>query len=247
MLRAALLVFAALLGGGCQPGPEAEQLGSPGDSVAGTETKRDDRSPRSRSTDASVASNSGLANSLHSLNSLVAVATTSASEAQPCERVCGSLGDCLLAEHDYTTTAASGLELACLDMCVHSPELEPAKIEFLACGSQTQCGPLQACAERSWTALAAARQRPEVAAVIASADPCKLGCRWMFSCMYANLPPGEAALDPQLEQLTNDCTHQCDDGSLSASEREYFAQLPACMVNRCSIEGVYYCYEEAMR
>ncbi|HVI04061.1 MAG TPA: hypothetical protein VM869_35460, partial [Enhygromyxa sp.] len=178
--------------------------------------------------------------------SLIAVATTSASEAQPCERVCGSLGDCLLADDAYTITAAGGLELQCLDLCVHSADAAPAKTEFLACGAQTECGPLQACAEQHWTALAAAREGPAVEGVVApDANPCKLGCRWLYSCLYSGAPPGEAAFDPTFEQPATDCVNQCD--QMSETDQEYFRTLYGCLINRCSTpDGVYQCIEEAM-
>jgi hypothetical protein len=237
MPRHALLVFAALLVGGCRTPPESEQLGSPGSSVAGTETKRDGHSPNSRSQDGSAADSSGLANSL---NSLIAVATTSASEAQPCERVCGSLGDCLLVDDDYSITDAGGLELQCLDRCVHSPDTAPAKAEFLACGEQSECGPLQACAEQTWTALAEARQGPEVAGVIASADPCKLGCRWVYSCMTTGSPPGEAYVDDQIHQYISMCVEQCDHSE--PVERDWYARMASCLPNHCTLERYAECW-----
>jgi hypothetical protein len=237
MSRAALLVLAVLLVGGCRKAPETSKLGSPGDSVAGTGATRDDP-PGGRAQDRDVARRSGVP------SSLIAVATTGANEAQPCERVCGSLGDCLLADAAYTTNVAGGLELVCLDMCVHSAEAAPAKAEFLACGGQTECGQLQACAERNWTALAAARQGPAVAGVTASdVDPCKSGCRWTYSCMGGS-PPGQGTLDPMWEEYVKSCVDMCD--QMLPSEREYFDRMTPCLATRCTMEGVMQCSEEAM-
>jgi hypothetical protein len=242
--RPALLVAAALLVGSCRTASEAERIGSPGGSVAGTETRQD---PRSSRAGPSEVGRPGLA------TSLIAVATTNANEAQPCERMCGTLGDCLLADPDYTSVAAGGLELQCLDMCVHSPDGEPAKTEFLACGGQVDsdsrrsaadCDPLQACAERTWAALAASRRGPEVSGVAGVlADSCELGCKWMYSCMSTNMPPGEAYLNPDFERSMNEnCINQCE--HLPQTEYNTLSRMPSCLAHQCSMEGVYQCWEE---
>ena len=235
MSRPALLLCVALLVGGCKKA-EGERASAPAASVAGTEAKRSDRSPSSRPLDNNRDGKPA--------TSLIAVATTSASEAQPCERVCGNLGDCLLADDDYSSATAGGLELMCLDMCVHATDDAAAKAEFLACGSQSECGPLQACAERTWTALAEARTAPAIEGVAAPvADPCKLGCRWVYACMYGS-KPGDAWVDPQTEQNLNDCFSACE--QLPPQDIQYLPKMPACLAHRCSMEGVYLCFEESM-
>lgn len=235
MRRAALLALATLLIGGCRKAAETEPLGSPGDSVAGTEARPNDRVGTSTQR-SGEGSRSGVA------SSLIVVATTNPSEAQPCERVCGSLGDCLLADANYSTVAAGGLELMCLDLCVHSAEGAPAKAEFLACGSQTECGPLQACAERSWTALAAARKGPEISGVATTADPCKLGCGWMYACLYTEGPPGAASFDASIQMAVDSCGDSCD--AMDEAGRDYYGRLAPCLINHCSSNGVYQCLEE---
>ena len=231
MSRPALLLCVALLVGGCKKA-EGERASAPAASVAGTEAKHGSSS----TPDVALVNQPKLA------SSLIAVATTSPSEAQPCERVCGSLGDCLLADEDYSSATAGGLELMCLDMCVHAADDAAAKAEFLAC-SQTECGQLQACAERTWTALAEARTAPAIEGVAAPvADPCKLGCRWVYACLYGS-PPGDAWVDPQTEQNVNDCFSACEQAS---QEIQYLPKMPACLAHRCSMEGVYLCFEESM-
>lgn len=235
MSRAALLVLAVSLIGGCKPAADDEPVDSPSDSVAGTEAKRSDRASGD-GTGSTLASKPRLA------NSLVAVATTSASEAQPCERVCGSLGDCLLDDDSYTTVVAGGLELECLNLCVHAPDSAPIKSEFLACGAQTECGPLKSCAEQHWVALAEARRGPEIAGVVSpSADPCKNACRWMYSCIFTSTPPGDAPLDPAYEQYVTTCVDGCD--QMAAAEREMMTNLGVCLVDNCSAERAGVCWE----
>jgi hypothetical protein len=234
MLRLALLAIAALLVGGCRTAADADHTGSPSGSIAGTEAKQDRL--RTKPAHAASATNSGLA------NSLIAVTATSASEAQPCERMCGSLGDCLFADDDYTTIAAGGLELQCLDMCVHSPDGDPAKTEFLACGSHSTCDQLQACAERNWLTLAASRRGPEIAGVVGSAiDPCQNGCWWTYACMGMGKPPIEAYVDENFErEVQNSCVDRCDE--MAESERVQWITMGECLPNHCSsVEDSYHC------
>lgn len=233
MTRAALPIVLALLLGGCEK-RSSKQLGSPGSSVAGTETQQDDRS-RSPKHKRELSSRSGVA------SPLIAVPTTNPNEAPPCERVCGSLGDCLLADADEATSAA-GLELTCLDMCVHSPDTAPAKVEFLACGTHSECGSLQACAEQTWTALADARQRPEIEGVVAPANTCLLACTWMYSCISTGTPPGQIPFDPDFERLMQQgCVEPCE----QMPNRNDWGQLPGCFANDCSYDGVTRCIEQA--
>jgi hypothetical protein len=230
MSRIVLLALVAL--GGCKTAADGEPPDSPGESVAGTETQRGDRASKPS------ASRVG---SLGAARSLVAVATVGRDQAQPCERVCGSLGDCLRVDDGYTTTAAGGLELQCLDLCVHAPE-GPAKSEFLACGAKSECGQLQACAEQKWAALAGVRRGPQVASVIVTGDPCMTGCEWMFTCM-AGKSPRDADLDPQVEQeIQNNCrTMYCKDPS--PIELESWSRFTSCMIERCTGD-LWSCWEQ---
>jgi hypothetical protein len=236
MTRLAPLVLFALLVGACRP--ETDPIGSPGGSVAGTETKHDGSASKSPS-DATSGANSGVA------KSLIAVTTTSASEAQPCEHMCGSLGDCLLADDAYTNVAASGLELQCLDMCVHAPDTDPVKTEFLACDSLTECGQLQACAERNWTALASVRsgQGPAISGVIASnLDPCKNACRWVLACLVTGQPPGAAQLDEYIQREIDNCFGRCENGEVNGADLEQWIRMAECLPDHCSsVDDAYYC------
>src|SRR5690606_9910267 len=94
---------------------DGDSAASPAESIAGAQTQSGERSSE-RKPGSAEAGNSNLG------RSLVAVATINPDAAQPCERVCGSLGDCLLIDDAYTTAVARGLELECLDLCVHAPE-----------------------------------------------------------------------------------------------------------------------------
>lgn len=236
MSRGASLVFAALLLGGCRTTADRD-LGTSGDSLVDPEAQPDDRSSSSRSPNAGTEERSG------SATSLIAVAAVEAGGAQPCERMCGSLGDCLFADATYSTSAAGGLELKCLDLCVHSPDAEPAKAEFLACGTESECGQLQACAQRTWAALASARKGPEVGGISSSdASPCQEGCRWVYSCI-AGAPPGQIELDPQAYRDMENCEKQCE--TTDVSDRDYMAKLAPCLANHCSLDGLWHCFEEA--
>lgn len=232
--RLAPLLALSLIGG-CRKAPESEHAGAPSDSVAGTEAERDPHSRTHRSHDPRSSSAPSLA------RSLTAVATTDASDAPPCERVCGRLGDCLLADPDFTSASASALELACLDLCVHSADAAPAQAEFLACGQQSECGQLQACAERSWTALAQVRQGPDIAGVLASADPCRVGCRWTYACIQTGMPPGQAPLDPHVEQWLELCEDNCERNSY---EREWYTKMANCLPTRCSPDRFGECFSD---
>src|SRR5690606_17171747 len=232
MPRAVLLALAVSLIGGCKPAADAEPLDSPADSIAKSQTGRSGLSSK-------LGSGPSLAAEPRLQSSLVSVATTSASEAQPCERVCGSLGDCLLADDDYTALVAGGLELERIDRCVHSADGSPAKSALLACAAKTECGQLEACVEQTWAALGDARRSPGVVG-IASTDPCKSGCRWLFSCMFTHAPPGEAYLDPQFELQMNQCVEGCDE--MSASEREQMSHWANCLPDNCTAELVTVCW-----
>jgi hypothetical protein len=236
MRRLAPLALVMLLGslvGGCRP--DADHT-APDGSIAGTETKHD-RSASAKSTAAAAASSG-------SAKSLTRVTATSVDEAEPCERMCGSLGDCLFVDDAYTTVAASGLELQCLDLCVHAPDTEPAKTDFLACGNQTACGQLQACAERTWDALASVRRGhgPTIASVVTNVDPCKDGCRWVYSCLITGSPPGEAQVDEYIQKEINACLSRCEGDEITDADLESWIKMAECLPNHCtSVDDAYTC------
>ncbi len=234
MPRPASLALSALLFvGACRPAPEAEGAGAPTASVAGTEADSE--------RGASVRPKTARAGEPNPASALIAVASVEAGAASPCERVCGSLGDCLLADRTYSDAVAGGLELECLDMCVHSPDAEPAKSAFLACGGKSECGALTTCAERNWPALAALHESPGVADVVAVNDTCKAGCRWYIACLFAGKPPGEAYLDSQSVELMETCIDQCD--LVQTGHYEMMTHFADCLPDRCSYERAAECFD----
>jgi hypothetical protein len=238
MPRSALFVVASIalaLVGGCRPAADAEPVGSPGGpgaGVAGTEAEGSRPKPGSGrpGTD-----KDGPA------RSLVAVAITKSGEAGPCERVCGSLGDCLLADEDYSSAVAGRLELQCLDLCVHAPDDNAGKRGLLGCGGQA-CPELAACAERSWAAMSAGSSRVEPGAVVSNNDPCMEGCQLLWSCMASGQPPGRAG-DPDLErEMEKMCTQTCE-----SLEREVMIQLRPCVVDHCSDQNaIFACWSSVV-
>lgn len=215
---------------GCKTAADNESPDSPGSSIAGTEARRGDRTSEVRSA------------GQNPTRSLVAVTGVGSHDAQPCERVCGSLGDCLLAAADYTNTVAGGLELECLNMCVHAPDTARTKAEFLACGAQTECGSLRACAAQHWAALAEVRKGPEIAGVTGGGrkDVCAIGCRWQTSCHYTGTPNG--ALPIEVEREVEKCISSCEGGS--PSDHSSWVKWVACIdVNECELQRAYQCYD----
>src|SRR5262245_54408045 len=132
-LALALLGFTILA---CNKSGESS-LGSPNGSAAGRENAN---------------SNSGRDATEHEsaaialTRSLVTVASVTPTDALPCERTCGRVGDCLLETHDVGDFEASRLELQCLDSCVHSPADAESRTSFLACDQKSSCGELLGCA-----------------------------------------------------------------------------------------------------
>lgn len=202
-------------------------LGSPNASAAGGEAPK----PSS-----SVAGTSQAGNANALARSLVAVATTSAGEAQPCERTCGRVGDCLLETGDVGEFEAGRLELECLDVCVHSPETDGPRSAFLACEQQSGCGPLLGCARSNWDALVGARSGPSVHGITAGGDSCLDGCLWLFSCMATGLPPGETPLPPEYEESMRGCESMCE------ANREVYAHFAACLRDNCSPDRQNVCF-----
>jgi len=232
-----LAIVAALLASGCRAPNEGDATGSPGGSIAGTETRHDLHRPGAGAQANTVTARAGSSRS----PTLTLVTTTAAADAQPCERVCGSLGDCLRTDSDHPALTAGGLELECLDRCVHSPADSPAKADFLACGTHDECGPLRTCATEHWAPLAGARHSPTVSGVAVSNDPCRSGCRWLYACMFTNMPPGEAYLDPQLEIQMNTCMDECDGADHLRDVRDAMIKLANCLPTHCSADRLYDC------
>jgi hypothetical protein len=206
-------------------------IGSPNASVAGSEA----RTPSSSAAGTSAAGN---ANAL--ARSVVAVATTSPGDAQPCERTCGRVGDCLLETKDVGEFEAGRLELQCLDVCVHSPETDGPRSAFLACEQQSSCEPLLGCARSNWEALVAARSGPSVQGITTGGDSCFDSCQWWLSCAYTGLPPDQASLSADFQESLRSCETQCE---VSPADREFYTRLADCMRVNCPHDRQEICYE----
>jgi hypothetical protein len=206
-------------------------LGSPNASAAGNEAAK----PGSP-----VAGTSKAGNADALARSLVAVAATSSGEAQPCERTCGRVGDCLLEGGDVGEFEAGRLELQCLDMCVHSPESDGPRSAFLGCEQQSSCGELLGCARSNWDALVAARSGPSVQGVTTGGNDCVDNCQWMISCILTSMPPGQAPLAPGYEEYMRGCETTCE--TISPADLEVYTQLGDCMRDKCG-DDPSSCYE----
>lgn len=224
-----VLVGTALIGCNDKPTGGAT-LDSPDAAAAGTEA----RAQRARSDRTSVTSDGT------PVRSLVAVASTSAKEAEPCERTCGRVGDCLLDGDEVNAFEAGRLELACLDMCVHTPDSQ-VRTAFLDCEAKSGCSELLGCARSKWEPLSATHQGPAVQGfAVQAADPCVSGCQWLFYCAYAGTPPGETYLPPEYEEQLRACESQCDSGG--AFEREIWVRLNECAPTKCSPMEIGNCF-----
>lgn len=221
----ALLALVVILGAGACNKPEQgkTEVDSPGSSVAGTESAKSKAGgPATTLGDPG----SGLA------RSLVAVTNTPLAEASPCERTCGRLGDCLFESEDYREFEARGLELECLDLCVYTPKDAAPRTALLGCEERQACGELIACAQTNWVALGELHEGPAVEGITASMDPCKAGCRWLYACMFSGAPPGEAYMDPAIEEQMRLCEKTCE--TLDARDREAYAAFASCLPSHCS-------------
>lgn len=230
-----LALLGMLLGvgvGACDKSDASGTVGSPNASAAGNEAGKPG-SPgagpnETRNADALV-------------RSLVAVAATSPSDAQPCERTCGRVGDCLLADEDVGEFEASRLELECLDVCVHAPENEAARSAFLACDEPSGCGELLGCARLNWDALVAARSGPAVQGITTGGgDSCFDSCQWWLSCMVNGVSPDQAPLPSEYEESLRSCEMQCE---TSPAERDLYRNLGECARANCSPERLMACYD----
>lgn len=206
-------------------------VGSPNASAAGREA----REPGSGVADTSKAGSAGAL-----ARSLVAVAATTPGDAQPCERTCGRVGDCLLENADVGEFEAGRLELECLDVCVHSPESDGPRSAFLACERQTGCGPLLGCARSNWDALVAARSGPSVQGITTGGHTCADTCEWWLSCMISGVPPDQGTLPPEYEEYVRSCEMQCEN---TPDEREMYMRLGDCARANCSPDRLSACME----
>jgi hypothetical protein len=223
----ALLGLAVLA---CNKTERDGKVGSPSAAGAGSETKRPTTSDQTES------SASGAA---ELTRSLVAVTTTAPTDAQPCERTCGRVGDCLLETREVGDFDAGRLELECLNLCVHSPDSDKSRSAFLSCEQKSSCGEVLGCARSQWDSLVAVHAGPLVGAITAGGDPCEEGCRWLVSCIYSGSPPYQGYISPAHEQHLRSCESQCQ--SITEEERQQYAYFAECLRSNCSYDKVEAC------
>jgi hypothetical protein len=228
VLAATLASLVVSLGAGAcnKSEPGGAGVDSPGGSVAGTESTATGTRAGAGAEVEEGGGGRGLA------RSLVAVTGTSLGDASPCERTCGRIGDCLFESDDYREPEAGGLELECLDLCVHTPKDAEPHQALLKCEQRSSCGELIECAEASWAALGELREGPTVEGFTATVDPCKAGCRWLYSCMFSSAPPGDAYMDPAIEEQVRYCERSCE--NMEPQERETYINLGRCLPSHCS-------------
>lgn len=172
----------------------------------------------------------------------VAVAATAPAEAEPCERTCGRVGDCLLETRDVDEFEAARLELECLDLCVHSPDDAKPRTAFLACEQQSACGEVLGCARSNWDALVAAHVRPAFVdtTVSSGSDRCIDGCYWLFSCVLTGAPPDAGRWSTtEYENYIRECAKNCE--SATEQERAMWVYFAECMQTHCSMHGYESC------
>lgn len=226
---ALVLVGTVLIGCNDKPTGGAT-LDSPDAAAAGSEA----RAQRARS------DRTSLTGGATPVRSLVAVASTSAKEAEPCERTCGRVGDCLLDGDEVNAFEAGRLELQCLEMCVHTPESQ-VRSAFLGCEAKSACSELLGCARSKWEPLAATHQGLAVQGFTArAADPCTDGCRWMYYCSQTGAPPGQATLSPEYEQQMRACEAACEAGG--PYDRELWIRFVECAPTKCSPMEIINCF-----
>lgn len=133
-----------------------------------------------------------------------------------CERMCGSVGDCLREGGDVSDAGhvrdAVHLELTCLDLCVNVDATSEVGKRFRACEGRDACDPLLSCARKDWDA--AAKARGTVFTQIDAApsyDTCELVCGGMYSCMYHDRPLQQLReRGQQFEQDVASCMRSCE-------------------------------------
>jgi hypothetical protein len=98
-----------------------------------------------------------------------------------CERTCGQLHDCLLAEPPPAATPhqAAALELDCLQLCVESgPALTDSR--FATCAAIESCGELLPCMRATWPAAPVEPVEPTIEP--SGSEGCRLGCKRLGEC-----------------------------------------------------------------
>lgn len=125
-----------------------------------------------------------------------------------CERVCGGMHDCMLAEPDSTATPhqAAALELDCLRQCV---ETGPALVDsrFGACADASGCGELLPCMRDAWPD-APDEPIPDPIIEPTGSEGCRLGCKRLGECF-------DAAPD-EIDACANGCEKQLDSIEMKA-------------------------------
>lgn len=133
-------------------------------------------------------------------------------DAQPCERMCGRVGDCLGERGDARD--ARHLELTCLDLCVNVEPGSDAGARFTACEARDSCDQLLECTRKEWDAVANARGT--IVKVIgpspsANYNTCELVCGGMYSCIYYDQPLRQLSeRSPQFDKELSACVENCD-------------------------------------
>lgn len=162
----------------------------------------------------------------------VAVVALDASEARPCERLCLNVGDCLFADEGYSDRAAAGLELECLDLCVHAPAEAPERASFLRCEQRSSCGELTTCVGDLWEPLRASHAPRETAAVEALTNGCESACTWLYYCLFTGQAPGEFGLEQSMQEGLDSCVKNCED--LGPAEQEEMGRMLPCLYDECT-------------
>lgn len=157
-------------------------------------------------------------------------------DARPCERMCGRVGDCLRERGDPNNAGhlrdAGYLELSCLDLCVNVEPSSDAGKRFRACESRDGCDQLLECTRKDWDATAAARGTVvlQIDATPANYGTCELVCGGMYSCVHHDQPLHQ--LQDRSEQFERDlraCMTSCDPRSEAMVAFAECAQEPTCV------------------
>ncbi len=147
------------------------------------------------------------------------------SEAWPCERMCGRIGDCLQTDRVENPASATGVEFACLDTCVYADPLNPAAAAFQACETATECGELLGCARARWDAATAARRAVEIPTEFAVVrDICETACLGLQSCSFFYKMPNEIAGMATADFYSS--VDMCTEGCRSMGDQVYAPYAP---------------------
>ncbi len=190
---------------------------------AGGRSRGDDAAPTGEPSRRSTNSNadaSGAREATPANATPIHVVAVDPGQAAPCERMCGRVGDCLLTEESTDAAAASRLELACLDTCVHADPQQRARQDFQQCEAKQECSAVLSCARASWDAAAATRIAGQFATEFAVVqDECESGCMVNTGCSYYGLMPAQlSSRDSNFDMMYEQCLTYCrqDDTYYSA-------------------------------